>query len=190
MLEKIKQLENEIGIAFPTFYVEFLVNEKLITDRLFSNLTLLYGIENLKEIQEQKQIKNYLPNYICIGDDSGDYGFFVKGNIDSNTNIYITELGDLDEASLEKIAGSFAQWKKLNYDSELFLETLFQNQIDSPISKLRGTLYKLKKDLHELQLSNEKKAIDLKAYIQKKKNLQYAIDEISDKITALEAKKN
>jgi SMI1 / KNR4 family (SUKH-1) len=186
----IKQVENEIGITLPSFYVAFLVNEKLITDRLFSNLTLLYGPENLKMQQERKEIQKYLPRYICIGDDSGDYGFFVKGNSNNNTNIYVTELGDLDEVSLEKIADSFEQWKEMNYDSEIFLENLFQNQTDSPLVKLRGTLHQLKKELYELQLSNEKRVIDLKTYIQKKKNLQQAIDEVSDKIKTLEAKTN
>jgi hypothetical protein len=188
MMEKIQLLQSTMALSLPSFYIDFLIKENLLQSKLFSPLTLLYGIEDLHTQNQSKEMHHYLPKYICIGNNSGDYGFFINIHNDNDPYIYVCGLGDLDESSLEKIANSFELWAEKNYDSDDFLETLYQNQFTNPLKQMRADLHQL--SLQERQLSAEKDigAIDLKTYLQKKRTLKPTIEAAEASLVALQAR--
>lgn len=188
MLEEINLLQKEIQLNLPPFYVEFLLKEELIESRLFSDLTLLYGFTDLKERYNSSEVAKYLPGYMAIGDDSGGYGFFINCKQAGDSNIYVTSLGDMDETSLEIVASSLADWQSKQYDSTLFLQTLYENQIISPLHVLRSKLIELQKE--EARLEKEKNNIpgNLKDFLLRKRALKPAIEETQAALIALEQK--
>jgi hypothetical protein len=188
MLQQIGLLEAEIKLSFPSFYIDFLLKEQLIQSKLFSELTLLYGITDLKERHLSSEVDKYLPGYLIIGDDSGDYGFFINCKNTSDTNIYVTGLGDMDEASLEILADSFEDWQKKEYDSEVFLQTLYENQIITPLHVVRSKLIQLQKEEASLDKEKNSKPGNLKEFLLRKRALKPAIAEAEAALIALEQK--
>ena len=83
---------------------------------------MLYGANDLTERQNETQ--QYLKSYLTIGDDSGGYGVFINCRPYGDDHIYITEMGGLDETSLEILAQNFDDWAAKNYDTEGFLQTI------------------------------------------------------------------
>jgi SMI1 / KNR4 family (SUKH-1) len=174
---KISTFESAFGKALPQFYIDFLTQNNLENDKLFNDLTLLYGIDDLLEVQALMQ--QYLPNYLKIGNDSGDYGIFISLNKANDGFIYITEMGDLDEASLEKLADNFADWAKKDFDTEIFLENLYhkqdqfkRSQINAPLLELKDKISDLNKQLNVLSHQKSKGKLDLKSYLLQKKEIE------------------
>jgi hypothetical protein len=188
MLELIQSVQKDMAILLPSFYIDFLVNKQLVQSKLFSELTLLYGIEDLHKENQSSEVHYYLPGYICIGNNSGDYGFFISIRSHHDRHIYVCGLGDLDESSLEKMADSFELWEDKNYASEDFLETLYQNQFTSPLKQLRGDLQQLELQQRQLKAEKDTNAIDLKTYLLKKRAFKPAIDGTIARLIALETR--
>ncbi len=179
--QKISDIDNAIGKKLPQFYVDFILQEKLENDKLFNELTLLYGLNVLLNMQTLKH--EYLPNYLNIGNDSGDYGLFISLNQPKsqteNTAIYIVEMGDLDEASLEKLAENFADWAKKDFDTEIFLENLYhkqdqyrRSQINSPLLEVKEKISDFNKQFNALSHQKSNGKLDLKSYLLQKKEIE------------------
>lgn len=115
---KIAEFETSFGIKLPLFYIDFINQHQLEESRLFSDLTLIYGANDLAERQNETQ--QYLKGYLKIGDDSGGYGVFICCRPYADDHIYITGLGDLAETSLEILAQNFDAWTAKDYDTEVF----------------------------------------------------------------------
>jgi SMI1 / KNR4 family (SUKH-1) len=178
--EKIASFNQKSGQSLPAFYIEFIVLHQLEKARLFSSLTTLYGIEDLNE--EQTLCQQYLPSYLKVGDNGGDYGVFINTK-QIDECIYICEMGDLDETSIEKLAHNFSDWALKAYDTEIFLDDLFtaqsafkRNQLNGPIYALNEEISKLNKQLNQLGHKKSKGDIDLKLYLLGKKAIEAAID--------------
>ena len=71
-----------------------------------------------------KLSQQYLPNHLKIG----DYGIFVDVKNQNDIAIYIYKMSDLNEASLGKLADSFANWAKKYFATEIFLENWYHKQ--------------------------------------------------------------
>lgn len=178
--EKIVALNKKNGRSLPVFYAGFIISHLLERERLFSPLTTLYGIDDLND--EQALCQRYLPAYIKVGDNGGDYGIFINAK-HTDESIYICEMGDLDEASLEKLAENFNDWERKAYDTEIFLDDLFasqtafkRNQINAPIFDINEKISNLNKQLNQLGHKKSKGSIDLKAYLLDKKAIETAIE--------------
>lgn len=178
---KITEFERAFGIALPPFYIDFLTQNQLENDQLLNNLTLLYGIDDLLNMQTLKEA--YLPNYLLIGNDSGDYGLFISlnrpQNQAENMAIYIVGMGDLDEASLEKLADNFADWAKKDFDIPIFLDNLYhkqnqfkRSQINAPLLDLKEQITDLNKQLNTLSHQKSAGKLDLKSYLLQKKEIE------------------
>ena len=178
---KINDFENTFGQKLPRFYVAFILQENLENDKLFNGLSSLYGLDDL--LQRQEEFAGYLPNYLKIGNDSGDYGVFISlsqpKNQTENTAIYIVEMGDLDEASLEKLADNFADWAKKDFDTEIFLENLYhkqdqfrRSQINAPLLEVKDKISDLNKQLNALSHQKSNGKLDLKSYLLQKKEIE------------------
>ena len=177
--------EEAFGKKLPTFYVDFIIQHNCENNKLFNDLTLLYGIDELLKMQALSQ--RYLPDYLKIGNDGGDYGIFIYIKPNVNNHIYITELGDLDETSLEILAQNFADWAERNYETEIFLDNLYHKQtqfkraqIQAPIFDLKEQISTLNKQLNAASHQKSNGKLDLKSYLLRKKDIE-ADREISTK---------
>ena len=184
---KISEFERAFGNALPQFYIDFLTENKLEKHKLFNDLTCLYGVDNL--LSKQILTQQYLPKYLNIGNNSGDYGVFINLNNANNSGIYITEMGDLDEASLEKLAENFADWAQKDFDTEIFLDNLYhkqdtfkRSQINAPLLDIKQKISDLNKQLNAL--SHEKSAgkLDLKIYLLQKKEIELNIENLNKQL--------
>jgi hypothetical protein len=189
--EKIAALNQKNGRDLPSFYTEFIATHQLEKARLFSSLTTLYGIDDLNE--EQALCRQYLPSYLKVGDNGGDYGVFIKTK-QVDKCIYICEMGDLVETSLEKLADNFSDWALKAYDTEIFLDDLFaaqsafkRNQLNGPIYALNEEISKLNKQLNQLGHTKSMGDIDLKRYLLSKKAIEAAIDGLKKQQVPLNA---
>ena len=135
--QKISDFEVSFGIKLPSFYIGFLKQHQLADARLFSDLTWLHGYNDVAVRQTEYEIQKYLPGYVNIGNDSGDFGIFINCRPNSDDHIYITEMGNLDETSLEKLAENFTDWAAKNYDTEQFLLNIYENRVTSPLLQLK-----------------------------------------------------
>jgi SMI1 / KNR4 family (SUKH-1) len=189
---KITEFERAFGKELPQFYIDFLTQNNLENDQLFNDLTLLYGINDLLDMQALKEA--YLPNYLKIGNDSGDYGIFISLNKANDGFIYISEMGDLDEASLEKLADNFADWAKKDFDTEIFLENLYHKQDQFKRSQIKAPLFALKEQISDLnkqlnaishQKSNGK--LDLKSYLLQKKEIELNKENLNKELAVQES---
>ena len=123
-----------------------------------------------------KLSQQYLPNHLKIGDNSGDYDIFFDVKNQNDTAIYICEMGDLNEASLEKLADSFADWAKKYFATEIFLENWYHkqdtfkcSQINAPLLDLIEKISDLYKQLNVLSHQKSYAKLDLKSYLLQKK---------------------
>jgi SMI1 / KNR4 family (SUKH-1) len=193
---KISAFESAFGKALPQFYVNFLTQNQLENDQLFNDLTSIYGLDDLLNMQALKQ--DYLPNYLLIGNDSGDYGLFISlnqpKNQTENTAIYIGGMGDLDEASLEKLADNFADWAKKDFDTEIFLDNLHhkqnqfkRSQINAPLLDLKEKISDLNKQLNTLSHQKSNGKLDLKSYLLQKKEIELNKEILNKKLAEHES---
>ena len=65
--QKIIDFEDAFGKKLPTFYVDFIIQHHLENNKLFNDLTQLYGLDEL--LYRQSLIQTYLPNHLNIGND-------------------------------------------------------------------------------------------------------------------------
>lgn len=102
----------------------------------------------------QDGMGQYLPNFIKLDDDSAGYGVFIRvGAVPNQTgqnkikldeSIHITGLGNLDETSQEKIATNFADLAKRDYNTDIFLENLYQQQNLFKRAQINAPIFDLK----------------------------------------------
>jgi hypothetical protein len=175
---RIDVLHKHFWCTLPPFYVDFLTQNDLQKSRTFvQDLTLLYGVDDLANHQPVNQ--QYLPNHLKIGDNGGDYGIFIDVKTQNNTAIYMTEMGNLDETSLEKLAESFEDWAKKDFDTEIFLDNLYykqdqfrRSQINAPLLDLKEKISDLNKQLNALSHQKSSGELDLKNYLLQKKEIE------------------
>jgi hypothetical protein len=87
-------------------YREFI--EKQETDLSVGSFVLLYGQESLEERNETHEVHIDLPDYVTIGNDSGDYEFLLKR--DGSEAVIQQDPGCFNDPTLEVIHASFPQW--------------------------------------------------------------------------------
>jgi SMI1 / KNR4 family (SUKH-1) len=131
--------------------------------------------------EEQALCQQYLPSYLKVGDNGGDYGVFINTK-QVDESIYICEMGDLDETSLEKLADNFSDWALKAYDTEIFLDDFYtaqsafkRNQLNAPIHAIDEEISKLNKQLNQLSHKKSKGDVELKEYLLGKKAIEIAI---------------
>lgn len=189
--EKIAAYSQKTGQILPAFYAEFLAVHQLEQARLFSALTMMYGIDDLNE--KQALCQQYLSSYLKVGDNGGDYGIFINAK-QTDESIYICEMGDLDETSLEKLAENFNDWDSKSFDTEIFLDDLYvaraefkRNQLNAPIAEIDEKISNLNKQLNQLGHKKSKGEIDLKNYLVEKQVINTAISLLNKQQVPLNA---
>ena len=75
---------------------------------LDDDINLLYSIHSIPERNETNEMDVYLPDYLLIGDDSGDMVFVIE--CEKESPIWKVEAGSLRKEDFELISTSFSTW--------------------------------------------------------------------------------
>jgi hypothetical protein len=78
------------------------------TDILVRDVIVLYGMESVEERNTTHEVDVFLPDYISIGNDSGDYEFLLKHN--GSEMVLWEDPGCFNAPTLEVIHSSFPVW--------------------------------------------------------------------------------
>lgn len=87
-------------------YVQFV--EEHAAEVLISDLILLYGQDCLEERNQTHEVAKYLPDYVCIGNDSGDREFLLQR--DGSEAVFCEDPGSFSAPSVETVHLSFPRW--------------------------------------------------------------------------------
>lgn len=73
-IDEIKSVEKKINKVIPDVYKSFLLQ----TNGAVMDYCVLYGTERIVMAEEIHDMKKYAPQYVCIGNDNGDYELVMK----------------------------------------------------------------------------------------------------------------
>lgn len=137
--EKTNDFENRYKLVIPILYKKFLQNENGIS---FNGGTILYSLNELKQMNDDLQIQKYQPDYIAIGDDGGGLVFLMKQDPDAK-EVFCVDISDYDiETSFCRLE-DFTKWYedgcnicinetdkyKLSQAGDIFLKKLPKNGV-------------------------------------------------------------
>ncbi|MFF2079704.1 hypothetical protein ACFVXG_33720 [Kitasatospora sp. NPDC058162] len=69
----------------------------------------VYSAGCIGERNATYEVAQYAPGFLLIGDDSGGRGFLLRVD-DPGSAVFSSDLGDLDPADFDVVAGDFASW--------------------------------------------------------------------------------
>ena len=96
--QAIKMLPVEWHILYPS-YLQFLE----LSNGLFGDEITLLEAEDIQQRNIEYEVKEYLPNFLMIGDNGGGVAILMDNK---NQNIFAVGMGVMSEDSLEKISSS------------------------------------------------------------------------------------
>ena len=106
--KQISDFESRYKMVIPVSYKEFLQNENGIN---FNGGTILYSLDELKQMNDNLQIQEYQPNYLAIGDDGGGLVFLMRQDPDAKEVICV-DISDYDTESPFYRIENFTDWYK------------------------------------------------------------------------------
>ncbi|MBD5476861.1 MAG: hypothetical protein HDR17_12935 [Lachnospiraceae bacterium] len=107
-IEQIDDFENRHKLVIPTQYKDFLKNKNGVS---FAGGTILYSLDELKQMNDDLQVQKYKHDYLAIGDDGGGIVFLMKQALNAEEVICV-DMSDYDiESPFCKIE-SFSEWYK------------------------------------------------------------------------------
>lgn len=88
---EMQRVEAELGVVIPDIYKAFL---------RYSNGALLDGarlcsLAEISDLHKLLNIEKYLPGYLCIADENGDYEFLMDARADATT-VFLVSAGSMD----------------------------------------------------------------------------------------------
>ena len=96
--QAIKMLPPEWYSLYPS-YLQFLE----LSNGLFGDEITLLEAEDIEQRNIDYEVKEYLPNFLMIGDNGGGVAILMDNK---NQNIFAVDMGVMSEDSLEKISSS------------------------------------------------------------------------------------
>ena len=99
--QAIKMLPSEWHILYPS-YLQFLE----LSNGLFGDEITLLEAEDIQQRNIDYEVKEYLPDYLMIGDNGGGVAILMDNK---NQNIFAVGMGVMSEDSLEKISSSLEE---------------------------------------------------------------------------------
>ena len=96
--QAIKMLPPEWHSLYPS-YLQFLE----LSNGLFGDEITLLEAEDIQQRNIDYEVKEYLPNFLMIGDNGGGVAILMDNK---NQNIFAVGMGVMSEDSLEKISSS------------------------------------------------------------------------------------
>jgi hypothetical protein len=105
-LQEIVAIENELKLTIPDIYKEFLleINGAELNDEV------LYGTDDLVEMNILNEVREYAPGFISIGSDNGDYELLMKATKDA-IEFRLVDAGSMvPDDEFNNIYPSFKDW--------------------------------------------------------------------------------
>jgi hypothetical protein len=99
------EFESRLNSLCPA-YLRFLAEHE--TDIFISDLVMLYGRGSIEERNTTNEVAEYLPDFVSIGNDSGDYEFLMRR--DGSEVVVWEDPGAFSAPSLDTIHLSFGRW--------------------------------------------------------------------------------
>ncbi len=114
--ESIKKAEASLGLTLPDDYRQFLTRANGGVGNIGSNYLDLYRVEDLKQLNEQYEVFQYVPGVLLIGSSGGGdaYAFDLRT---SPWSVGEVPFIGMDLEYLEPIATSFSRFlERLTHD--------------------------------------------------------------------------
>ncbi|MBV8251114.1 MAG: SMI1/KNR4 family protein [Chitinophaga sp.] len=183
----IRETASALATTIPLWYAEFLQQQDLRTSRYFSDTTALYGLEELTEMNTAYEIQQYMPGYLLIGSNSGDYGLLINNE---TTNIYLVELGSLSSDDAAVMALSLEDWQQKNFSSNeedisapspytIRRNKALQEYALTPDAAWHSSLQQIQQQQKALEQSKASNTITLKEYLSEKQRLLTAMNTLA-----------
>ncbi len=83
--QEIESAEKSINRVLPNVYKQFL----LLTNGAIMNNCVLYSIDRVVSVDDIYNMKKYAPQYICIGNNNGDYELVMEAKEEAVTCSFI-----------------------------------------------------------------------------------------------------
>ncbi|RAJ79289.1 hypothetical protein CLV59_106350 [Chitinophaga dinghuensis] len=183
----IRETASSLSTPIPLWYADFLQSQDLRTSRYYNNTTVLYGLEELTELNIAYEIQQYMPGYLLIGSDSGDFGLLINN---STSNIYLVELGALTPDDAAVMAWSLEEWQQKNFSSHeedisapspytVRRSMALQEYSLTPDAAWYAALQEMQLQQKTLEQSRALKTISLKEYLLQKQQLITAMNTLT-----------
>lgn len=105
-IEQINDFEIRYNLVIPNHYKEFLQIKNGIS---FNGGTILYSLDELKQMNDDLQVQKFQPDCIAIGDDCGGLIFLMKQEADAK-EVFCVDISDYDIESAFCRLDNFTEW--------------------------------------------------------------------------------
>lgn len=102
----LRRAERELSVVLPEQLASLL---RLADGFLLHDGTSLFSTEGLVERNSTLEVREYLPGYVAVGDDSGGQAYVLKLG-EGDTRIYTVGVGDMSADGLTVVAADLASW--------------------------------------------------------------------------------
>lgn len=102
----IQKVEKQMSVLLPNSYKELL---RITNGLSIGGGLLIYGTDDIAELNEVRKTEVYAPGYVAIGDDGGGRVFLMhQGN--EEKKVLIVDSGDMTPEYSDLISSDFIQW--------------------------------------------------------------------------------
>ena len=108
IIKQFNDFESKHKLVIPTQYKEFL---KVNNGISFDGGTILYSLDELKQMNDDLQVQMYQHNYLVIGDDGGGIVFLMK-QVPNAEEVICVDMSDYDIESPFYKVPTFSEWYK------------------------------------------------------------------------------
>ncbi len=172
-------VDQALQIQLPPFYHALAQEFGLASQGVaLTDLTTLYGLDELVERNRTYEVQRYLPGYLLIGDNSGGGGILLSADGSGDSAIYTCGLGALAPDELAVLAMSVAHWRTLGWPSDghvWYAPRYLTEQLNSTAWQAKIRQSAIDGFLHQqlAELESQRAEVDAKDYLQRKRVLQW-----------------
>jgi hypothetical protein len=117
-LEVISEIENKLGVKFPSDYIEFVLFSNGYEGSIGESYIVIWPIEELIEANESYEVEEYTPGLILFGSDGGEEAFAFDMRTDNIKYVMVPYMLEF-EAVIDQ-GNSIIEFFERLYDGELY----------------------------------------------------------------------
>ena len=117
-LEVISEIENKLGVKFPSDYIEFMLFSNGYEGSIGESYIAIWPIEELIEANESCEVEEYTPGLILFGSDGGEEAFAFDMRTDNIKYVMVPYMLEF-EAVIDQ-GNSIMEFFERLYDGELY----------------------------------------------------------------------
>ncbi|SRR5258705_6885650 len=110
-VNQLRQVETAFGFKLPDDYKKVMLWSNGGEGPIGSAYLSLWATQKIKKLNEDYQIRKYLPHMVAIGTDRGGKAFALDySESDANPTLIQVPLGDLDVVSVTFLGRTLREW--------------------------------------------------------------------------------